>query len=361
MTEVDKDTIVTELSAIQGCLLGTAVGDSLGLPFEGMTPKRISKLKPLPLKQRFFFGRGMISDDTEHTCFVMQALIESGGKVEIFRSRLARRLRWWLLGLPAGIGLATLRSIIKMWLGIKPMSSGVWSAGNGPAMRSAIIGVFAGANSELLSSLVSASTSITHRDPKALRGACVVAKAAQLNAAGVCIQPGQCFEHFSSFIENDETLVELIGQAEASAKDNESAAVFSQNLGLQKGVTGYIYHTLPVVLQIWLRYPRDYRKAMEEVIVCGGDTDTVAAIVGGIVGAGVGLEGIPSAWLNQLNDWPRSKQWMLSLSSQLHTVMKNKQTVSALGIPIIGQLVRNVLFMLWVLLHGFRRLLPPYG
>lgn len=350
----------TELTAIEGCLLGTAVGDSLGLPFEGMKPKRIAKLKPLPLKQRFCFGRGMVSDDTEHTCFVMQALVESDGQVEIFRSQLAKRLRWWLLGLPAGIGLATLRSIIKMWLGVNPSNSGVWSAGNGPAMRSAIIGVFAGDDSELLSTLVSASTLMTHRDPKALRGACIVAKAAQLNAAGVNVQPGQCLEYFSNFIENDVTLTELIELAEASARANESAVKLCQTLDLLKGVTGYIYHTLPVVLQIWLRYPRDYQKAMEEVIVCGGDTDTAAAILGGIVGAGVGKEGIPTSWLNNLNDWPRSKQWMLALSSQLYAVIKNKQPKSAISISVIGQLARNIFFMLWVLLHGLRRLLPPY-
>jgi len=349
-----------QLKAFQGCLLGTAVGDSLGLPFEGMTPKRIARFQPVPLKQRFFFGHGMISDDTEHSCMVIQALVESAGKVGIFRQNLAKRLRWWLLGLPAGIGLATLRSIIKLWLGASPNSSGVWSAGNGPAMRSAIIGVYADKDFELLASLVTASTLLTHRDPKALRGACIVAKAAQLSANGICVQPGQCLEHFSKFVEDDNTLVELIELAETSAKNNESAATFCQTLGLHKGVTGYTYHTLPLVLQIWLRYPQDFRKAMEEVIVCGGDTDTAAAILGAIVGAGVGMEGIPAAWLNQLKDWPRSKQWMLSLCLQLHRVMKSKQPETAVGISVIGQLVRNLFFMVWVLAHGFRRLFPPY-
>jgi len=48
-------------------LLGTALGDSLGLPSEGMSRARIANRWKGPLKQRFLFGHGMLSDDTEHT------------------------------------------------------------------------------------------------------------------------------------------------------------------------------------------------------------------------------------------------------------------------------------------------------
>ncbi len=82
----------------------------------------------------------MISDDTEHTCMVAQSLIESGDDIEAFAKQFASRLRWWILALPAGVGKATARSCIKLWLGIRPSKSGVYSAGNGPAMRAAILG-----------------------------------------------------------------------------------------------------------------------------------------------------------------------------------------------------------------------------
>jgi len=50
---------------IEGLLLGTAVADAIGLPTEGMTPAKIKKLGWADsLKHRFFFGRGMWSDDT---------------------------------------------------------------------------------------------------------------------------------------------------------------------------------------------------------------------------------------------------------------------------------------------------------
>ena len=47
------------------------------------------------------------------------------------------------------------------------------------------------------------------------------------------------------------------------------------------------------------------------VIRCGGDTDTVAAMTGGIIGAGMGKEGIPAELLTGLWDWPRGPGWMV--------------------------------------------------
>ncbi|RYD35828.1 MAG: ADP-ribosylglycohydrolase family protein, partial [Verrucomicrobiaceae bacterium] len=57
-------------------MLGTALGDSLGLPSEGMSRGRIARRWKGELQQRFLFGRGMLSDDTEHTIMVAQALLQ---------------------------------------------------------------------------------------------------------------------------------------------------------------------------------------------------------------------------------------------------------------------------------------------
>src|SRR5215212_10410569 len=127
------------MSAV-GSLLGTAVGDAMGLPYEAMSQRRGARLLGPPDRYRFVFRRGMGSDDTEHTVIVAQSLIASGGEPVAFAHELSWRMRWWLLGLPAGIGFATLRALIRLWLGFGPHRSGVFSAGNGPAMRSAIIG-----------------------------------------------------------------------------------------------------------------------------------------------------------------------------------------------------------------------------
>jgi ADP-ribosylglycohydrolase len=161
-----------------GLLLGTAVGDALGLPAEGLSPRRRQRLMPSPWRHRFVFGRGMFSDDTEHALFVAQSLLEEPEDPVRFQRRLARRLRWWFASLPAGIGKATARSCLKLWVGFPPTRSGVFSAGNGPAMRSAIIGAYFHDRLEMIERFMRASTELTHTDPKALVGALAIARLA---------------------------------------------------------------------------------------------------------------------------------------------------------------------------------------
>jgi ADP-ribosyl-[dinitrogen reductase] hydrolase len=163
---------------ILGLLLGGAVGDAIGLPAEGMTAERIVCRWPGELKHRFVFGRGMMSDDTEHAAMTAQALIIAAGDVEKFRRCLAWKLRWWFLELPAGVGLATARACLRLWFGISPERSGVHSAGNGPAMRSAIIGATFADNEAKRQEFVAASTRLTHTDPRAVTAAMAVAEAA---------------------------------------------------------------------------------------------------------------------------------------------------------------------------------------
>ena len=127
--------------AISHCLLGGALGDALGLPAEGLNAKRIARLCQGRWRHRFFFGKGMVSDDTEHAVMTALSLAKHGNDPEAFAKDLARRLRWWFAGIPAGIGMATAKSAIRLWLGVKPSRSGVWSAGNGPLMRAPMIGI----------------------------------------------------------------------------------------------------------------------------------------------------------------------------------------------------------------------------
>ena len=131
-----------------GLLLGTAVGDALGLPAENLSAEKIRRRWRGRWKMRLIFGKGMVSDDTEHTLMVAQALLEHPDDVAAFQRALAWKFRWWFAALPDGVGLAPARACLKLWLGFPPEKSAVTSAGSGPAMRSAIIGArFAGAPS----------------------------------------------------------------------------------------------------------------------------------------------------------------------------------------------------------------------
>jgi ADP-ribosyl-[dinitrogen reductase] hydrolase len=349
-----------QADAIAGAILGCAVGDAVGLPYEGLSKRRGIRLLGQPDRHRFFAGRGMVSDDTEHACMVAQALCAAPRDPESFARRLGHRLRWWLLGLPAGIGFATLRATLKLWLGFPPWRSGVFSAGNGPAMRSPVLGA-AIEDIETLRSFVRVSTQITHTDPKAYQGAFAVALAAWCAKRGMDA-PGAFFGKFRSVAGTDSSdeFDMLMSKVEKSLAAGDSTEVFAEQLGCGQGVSGYVYQTVPVALHSWLSHSRDYRLSVMTVIRCGGDTDTTAAIVGAIVGSGLGRVGIEPEWLDRLWEWPHSVGWMERLAEAAGNAMKTGlPSRSPRVFPVVG-LARNALFLAVVLWHIARRLLPPY-
>jgi hypothetical protein len=96
------------IDRLAGALLGTAVGDALGLPREGLSRRRAERLYGGgPIQHRFVFGRGMLSDDTEHACMAALALLAAPEDEARFARSLAWRLRGWLAAMPAAVGWGT--------------------------------------------------------------------------------------------------------------------------------------------------------------------------------------------------------------------------------------------------------------
>lgn len=348
--------------AAVGCLLGTAVGDALGLACEGLSKRRQHRFGFDLSRYSLVLGRGMCSDDTDHACMVAQALAASAGTPRRFATSLAWRLRFWLAALPAGVGFATLRAILKLWLFVPPQFSGVRSAGNGPAMRSPLLGVAFADNDALLVLHVSASTDITHTDPKATCGALAVAIAARASMRGETMEQYlAALEGLARpFGEAGSELVALAKAAAASAAKRESTEAFAASIGCARGVSGYTYHTVPVALHAWLAHRRDIEAALAAVIRCGGDTDTAAAITGAIVGAGVGRAGIRAVRLERLWDWPRGVTWMERAARNAIAAVDSRTRRPPLFLAPWSWLARNAVFLCIVLAHGFRRLAPPY-
>ncbi len=347
----------TELFA--GVLLGIALGDSVGLPAEGIGPAAIRRRWPGAWRQRLVFGRGMWSDDTEHTLMVAQSLLEHPADIVAFQRALGWRLRWWLLALPAGVGLATARAIMRLWVGFPPARAGVFSAGNGPAMRSAVIGVFHARDAVLRAACVEAATTLTHTDPKALTAAAAVAELAA--ALARTRLTGESFDAETILrglpgVENAEwcaALDRLFGAWGRGA----TVEAFARELGLERGVTGYAFHSVPVAIYAWGRHRGDFRATLEAAYACGGDTDTVGAIAGALAGVEVGEAGLPADWLADLREWPRSTSWVRRLAAALATGESPRPQSSPRWLwPLV--LVRNLFFLGVVLAHGFGRLIP---
>ncbi len=291
-----------------------------------------------------------------------QALVESAGDPDLFRRALARRLRLWLLSLPAGIGFGTLRALLKLNLGFSVERSGVYSAGNGPCMRSAIIGLAVGDDNARLRTLVRINTVITHTDPKAFYGSLAIAAAARMAARRQVIDPDAYLTELSAVLEGEDAqaMMHLLKQVKLSIENGEDTEAFADSLGQHRGIGGYVYHTVPVVIHAWLRYPDRMDQALPAIIDLGGDTDTTASILGSIVGAGGGKQGIPSIWLRGLCEWPRTMVWMEKLADILAHVVSTGQPEKAPSLPAPTVALRNMLFTTMVLAHGLRRLLPPW-
>lgn len=343
-----------------GVLLGTAVGDALGLPAENLSPSRIRRLWKGDWRMRLFFGRGMISDDTEHTLMVAQALLSRSDDSNAFQRSLGWKLRWWFICLPGGVGLATAKACLKLWVGFPANRAAVKSAGSGPAMRSAIIGAYFADDEKRRREFVLASSRLTHRGWQAEVAAMAIAECTALaiqTQASLTIEPvlpmlrGLSEEHeWQSWL----------SQIASSLSRDMSVEEFACAAGLEKGVTGYALHVVSVAIYAWLRHPKDFRNAMIGALECGGDTDTVGAILGALAGVTVGKRGIPEDWIGRVCEWPDSISFIERVAERLDRQKCSRKSLGPVHHFWPGKIPRNLLFITVVLFHGFRRLFPPY-
>ncbi len=334
-------------------LLGTAVGDSLGLPAEGLSPQAIARRWSGPWRHRMLFGRGLVSDDTEHAVMVIQCLLQNREDAGKFSQLLARRLRWWLLCLPPGVGWATARAIFRLWRGIPPARSGVNSAGNGPAMRSAALGVCFARDPARLREFVRASTRLTHTDVRAEIAALAVA----LTAADAVNHPQDRPQPLSELVElwqsagvGDQDWQDSIARLAGHGREGKSVAELAAAMSLQRGVSGYAYHSVPVALYAYYLHQGDFRKTVEALLNCGGDTDSTGAIAGALAAL---RTDIPREWVQGIVDWPVSVDCLRQVGAAADGTGVPPGVVRWLALP-----VRNFFALAVILCHAGRRLLP---
>ena len=159
---------------------------------------------------------------------------------------------------------------------------------------------------------------------------------------------------------HDEEWLAICHKLTDALASRKSVAEFADSLGLQNGITGYTYHSVPIALYACLRHCGNFRSALTNSLDCGGDTDTVGAIVGAIMGAHVGKQGIPPKLIAGIAEWPRSVSFLDQVAAKLAQQTHENKSFGPVGYFWPGLILRNVLFLIVVLIHGFRRLAPPY-
>lgn len=346
-------------SSIPGFMLGTMIGDAIGLPYEGIGPRRLTALLgSKPLRHRLLLRYGLVSDDTEHMLMTVAAWQRSQGDAGDFARHLARRLRWWMLAVPPATGLATAKACLRLLVGVPPHRSGVRSAGNGPVMRAGVLGVLCDTETEL-GAFVRAASHITHTDERAEHGSLAIALAARVARVTVDRQ-AMIIAYFESVerMVPEGAMRNAIEDVRESVDRGETTEAYVTSIGCERGVSGFVMHTVPVVLHLWMSNPSDYREGVSRMIRLGGDTDTTAAILGGLLGAGAGSD-LPQDWLKGIKDFPVTPALVNRVAESAESDAKSgKPTFSPRW---LAQVPRNLAFLAIVLVHGARRTLPPYG
>lgn len=330
-----------------------------------MSKKRINKFtNNKNINHRLVFNKGMLSDDTEHTLMIAESLLLHSDSIDLFAKSFSNKLKLWFMSLPAGIGFATLRSILKLCLGFSYKKSGVFSAGNGPAMRSGIIGAFFYNDTEKINEFVSRSTSITHTDPKANIGAKAIAHIVSYcfkNKKNDSPKINEIFTILENVNDiNDVEWNKIVNKLQNAYNEKKTIDEVQELFNLENGISGYIYHTIPMAIYAWLYHWGDYEKTITSLVKCGGDTDTVCAIAGALSGALVGEKGIPKKWIENIIECPKGIKYIKKIGNEISKKIKNENYNNHIIYFWPGSILRNLIFLIVLLFHGFRRLFPPY-
>ena len=73
-----------------------------------------------------------------------------------------------------------------------------------------------------------------------------------------------------------------------------------------------------------LRYPDDYKKAVQTAVNITGDSDSVGSVAGGILGARLGVEAVPVSWVEALKEKPKLEEMVAPLLEKYLQVSENK-------------------------------------
>ncbi|WP_405017308.1 ADP-ribosylglycohydrolase family protein [Kitasatospora sp. NBC_00070] len=272
-------------------LLGLSVGDAFGAQF--FVPANRPYLNdrqapPAPWPW---------TDDTEMACSVHACWTERG---ELDRADLTHAFAT-RHDFDRGYGPAANRllRLIREGGDARALAAGLFdgqgSFGNGAAMRVAPLGAAFAADPAAVVGPATVSAAITHTHPQGVAGAVAVAVAAAY-AVRARTEPTTPADFLTAVRRLTPAGAVHAGLGEAIAllgePDHRTAARVLGN-----GSRTSAADTVPFALWAAARNLGDFEAALWETVSAGGDVDTTAAIVGGVVAAHTGSDGIPPAWL----------------------------------------------------------------
>jgi len=271
---------------IKGCLVGGAIGDCLGAPHEGTAG---AKDAAPPYTWR-------TTDDTQLTLATARAIVDRG---RVDPAAIAAALtEAFVAGGVTGLGASTFKALTELAAGghwALTGRRGEMAAGNGAAMRIAPLAFHLDLGSQLHRRLLRDVCRITHHSDEAYAGAVAVAAAVALSAAEA--SPTGLLVDVAARLPDSRTRDRIVELAELEPETPLA------EVGSRFGCSGYVVESVPLALHAarqLLEGGGAFGEVLAALIAVGGDTDTNASMTGQIVGAHLGLAGLPGELVAQV-------------------------------------------------------------
>ncbi len=288
------------VSKFSGSLLGTAVGDALGAPFEGWYRVGLEEIESVTERRDIL----VYTDDTHMMFGVAESLIRCKGfdgedMAQTFvRNYELDPFRGYGPGPPRIFRL--IRSG-EAWDKAAQRLYGGGSYGNGSAMRVAPIGVFYHDGLDKLGEVAHKSSQITHAHSLGQEGAALqayaIALATNLELSSSFSQRDFLAE-LTTYVKEDIYGRRLSRVATLLTEQDKAKIVAELGNGIEA------FNSVPTAIYSFLLHHDSFSKAVLYAISLGGDTDTIAAMTGAISGAYLGIESIPDSWKEKLENKP---------------------------------------------------------
>lgn len=289
-----------------GCLLGLALGDAIGAPYEG-GPIAGFLWQLIGAGER---GKLRWTDDTQMTLVLTEHLAarpvpDPDLLAKEWAAAMERRRGY-------GPGSRRLLSRVASGEDWREVNRSIWpegSMGNGAAMRAAPFGLRWARDRESRSEAVYETSRVTHAHPLGIAGAHLMADA--VARAMTCEEePADFLEALAEETESRPFVEKLRAAVRWGADPVEPARAAAE-----LGCSVLALESAPVALYAAARFSaaRDFDGMMRFIITMGGDVDTIGAMAGAMFGVRCGVSALPAKPLEELEARPRIEAAALAL------------------------------------------------